>query len=166
MDQDTLTTHFIEAYDQYADELYRFCLFKVSDGERAQDLVQDTFTRYWQALRKNPDIDHPRALLFTIARNRVTDWYRKKKETSLDELQEEGVEFAGQTRHDVEKGAQYAEILKAVDELDEPSRLAILLRYTEGWSPAEIAALNDESPNAVSVRLNRAIKKLQDRLRI
>lgn len=166
MDQDTLTTHFIMAYDQYADELYRFCLFKVSDSERAQDIVQDTFMRYWQALRRNPDIEHPRALLFTIARNRVTDWYRKKKETSLDVLQDEGVEFAGLTGLDIERDAQYAEILKAIQELDEPSREAVLLRYTEGWSPAEIAALNDESANAVSVRLNRAIKKLQDRLRI
>lgn len=166
MDQDTLTARFIEAYDQYANELYRFCLFKVSDSDRAQDLVQDTFTRYWQALRKNPDIAHPRALLFTIARNRVTDWYRKKKEASLDELQEAGVEFAGLTGLDIEKSAQYAEILKAVDELDEPSREAVILRYAEGWTPAEIALLNDESANAVSVRLNRAIKKLQDRLRI
>lgn len=166
MDQDTLSKHFIEAYDQYADELYRFCLFKVSDGERAQDLVQDVFARYWQTLRKNPDITYPRALLFTIARNRVTDWYRKKKEDSLDVLQDEGHEFTGQTGIDVERGAQYAEALKAVDELDEASREAVLLRYTEGWTPAEIAALNNESANAVSVRLNRAIKKLQDRLRI
>lgn len=164
MDQDTLVTHFMKAYDQYADELYRFCLFKVSDSERAQDLVQDTFSRYWQVLRKDPDISHPRALLFTIARNRVTDWYRKKKETSLDKLQDDGVEFTGETRADVERDAQYAEILKAIDTLDEPSREALLLRYTEGWSPAEIAQLNDESANAVSVRLNRAIKKLQERL--
>jgi len=166
MDQDTLTAQFIEAYDQYADELYRFCLFKVSDSDRAQDIVQDTFTRYWQALRKNPDITYPRALLFTIARNRVTDWYRKKKEDSLDELQDQGIEFKGLSGNDIEGNAQYAQILKAVGELDEPSRDAVLLRYTEGWSPAEIAALNGESANAVSVRLNRAIKKLQDRLRI
>ncbi|HWU24655.1 MAG TPA: sigma-70 family RNA polymerase sigma factor [Candidatus Paceibacterota bacterium] len=166
MDQDTLSTHFIEAYDQYADEIYRFCLFKVSDQERAQDLVQDVFARYWQTLRKTPEITYPRALLFTIARNRVTDWYRKKKEDSLDALQEGGVEFTGQTGVDVERDAQYAEILKVIDELDEPSREAVLLRYTEGWSPAEIAALNNESANAVSVRLNRAIKKLQDRLHL
>lgn len=166
MDQDTLTARFIDAYDQYADELYRFCLFKVSDAERAQDLVQDVFTRYWQTLRKDQDIAHPRALLFTIARNRVTDWYRKKKEDSLDALQDEGREFAGQTGTDVERTAQYAEILEAINDLDEPSREAVLLRYTEGWSPSEIAELRDESANAVSVRLNRAIKKLQDRLRI
>src|SRR4051812_26864 len=106
MDQDSLSKHFIDAYDQYADELYRFCLYKVSDPERAQDLVQDVFTRYWQTIRTNPDITYPRALLFTIARNRITDWYRKKKEDSLDALQDEGREFAGQTGTDIVRSAE------------------------------------------------------------
>lgn len=166
MDQDTLKTQFIEAYDQYADELYRFCLFKVSDSERAQDFVQDVFTRYWQTLRTGASVQYPRALLFTIARNRITDWYRKKKEESLDALQDEGIEFQGQTGLDIEHAASHREILEAVEDLDEPSREAIILRFTEGWSPAEIAALHNESANAVSVRLNRAIKKVQDRLHI
>jgi RNA polymerase sigma-70 factor (ECF subfamily) len=166
MDQDTLTAELTQAYDQYADELYRFCLFKVSDPERAKDLVQDVFARYWQTIRTGTDVEYPRALLFTIARNRITDWYRKKKEDSLDAMQEGGIDFTGHTDDDVTKQAEYAEILAAVGELDEPSRDAVLLRYTEGWTPAEIAELNNESANAVSVRLNRAIKKLQDRLRI
>lgn len=166
MDQDTRKQDFIDAYDQYADELYRFCYFKVSNAERAQDIVQDVFTRYWQTLRKGTEVDHPRALLFTIARNRITDWYRKKKEDSLDVLQEEGMELPGQTGQNIQDAASYREILDAVNDLDETSKEAVLLRYTEGWTPAEIAALHNESPNAVSVRLNRAIKKLQDRLHI
>jgi RNA polymerase sigma-70 factor (ECF subfamily) len=166
MDQDTLQSHFIEAYDQYADELYRFCYFKVSDAERAQDFVQDVFTRYWQTIRNGTDVSHPRALLFTIARNRITDWYRKKKERSLETMQDEGREIPDTESAAVTQKAEYDEIRRAIEELDEPSREAVLLRYTEGWTPAEIAALNDESANAVSVRLNRAIKKLQDRLHI
>jgi RNA polymerase sigma factor (sigma-70 family) len=166
MDQDTLTAELTDAYDQYADELYRFCLFKVSDPERAQDLVQDVFARYWQTIRTGTSVAYPRALLFTIARNRITDWYRKKKEDSLDALQEEGLEITGSTGADVADHAQYREVLAAINELDEPSRDAVLLRFTEGWTPTEIAELNHESANAVSVRINRAIKKLQDRLRI
>jgi RNA polymerase sigma factor (sigma-70 family) len=166
MDNETRTKTFIDAYDQYADELYRFCLFKVSDPERAQDIVQDVFTRYWQTVRMDTAITYPRALLFTIARNRITDWYRKKKEDSLDQLTDGGMEVEGGAGVDIEKAASYEEILRAVETLDEPFREVILLRFTEGWSPAEIAALTNETPNAVSVRLNRAIKKLQDRLRI
>jgi RNA polymerase sigma-70 factor (ECF subfamily) len=166
MDQDTLTHEPTTAYDQYADELYRFCFFKVSDSERAQDLVQDVFARYWQTIRTGTKVEHPRALLFTIARNRITDWYRKKKEDSLDVLTEGGIELPGQTSGDVTRAAEYHEILAAVDELDELSREAVLLRFTEGWTPSEIASLNNESANAVSVRLNRAVKKLQDRLHL
>lgn len=166
MDHEPRTNEFIEAYDQYADELYRFCLFKVSDPERAQDIVQDVFTRFWQTIRNDSTIIYPRALLYTIARNRITDWYRKKKEDSLDQLTDEGMEVEGIAGTDIEKSASYEEILRAVQTLDEPSREVILLRFTEGWSPAEIAALTNETPNAVSVRLNRAIKKLQDRLHL
>lgn len=166
MNQETGKAQFIQAYDQYADELYRFCYFKVSDSERAQDLVQESFTRYWQTLRDGKVVGNPRALLYTIARNRITDWYRKKKEDSLDAIQEEGIEFAGFTGADVEQKAQYEELLRAVDELDETSKEAVLLRFTEGWSPSEIAQLHGESANAVSVRLNRAIKRLQERLHI
>ena len=79
-------------------------------------------------------------------------------------LTEGGIEFAGLTGIDVESAASYREALEVIQELDAPSREAVLLRFTEGWSPAEIAALNGESANAVSVRLNRAIKKIQERL--
>jgi RNA polymerase sigma factor (sigma-70 family) len=53
------------------------------------------------------------------------------------------------------------EALRAVGALDDPSREALLMRYVEGLSPKEIAELTGESANAVSVRLNRAIKKVR-----
>ena len=53
------------------------------------------------------------------------------------------------------------EILTVVGQLDEDARDALILRYVEGFTPKEIAALSGESANAVSVRINRAIKKVQ-----
>jgi RNA polymerase sigma-70 factor (ECF subfamily) len=166
MDHASQKTQFMNAYDTHADELYRFCLFKLSDPERAQDIVQDVFTRFWQQLRKGTEVGNARALLFTIARNRITDWYRKRKEDSLDVIAESGIEMTGSDALDVEQAAAFREALAAVDELDEASREVVLLRFTEGWTPAEIAELRNESANAVSVRLNRAIKKLQERLQV
>lgn len=120
--------------------------------------------RFWQTLRTGEPVRHERAFLYTLARNLIIDWYRKKKESSLDVLQDEGIDFAGEGRADVEQAAQMNEVLAVVNELDEASREVILLRYVEGWSPQEIATLNGESANAVSVRLNRAIKKVQERI--
>lgn len=164
MDHHELKALFLAAYDAYADDLYRFCLMKVSNRERAEDLVQDVYTRFWQVLRDGTTPDNTRAFLYTLARNRVIDWYRKKKESSLDQLQEAGIDFAGSGIKEITENAEMERLLKVIQELDEPSRDVLLLRFMEGWTPSEIAALNNESANAVSVRLNRALKKVREHI--
>lgn len=164
MDHEATKAHFLEVYDRHADEIFRFCVLKVSSRERAEDLTQDVFMKLWQAQREGVQIKNERAFLYTLARNQVIDWYRKKKESSLDALREEGIDFPSQAHESIERDAQMREVLEVVNSLDEPSREAVLLRFVEGWTPAEIAALSGESPNAVSVRINRAIKKIQERI--
>lgn len=166
MDQDEAKDYFLLSYDNYADAIYRFVLMKVSDREKAEDITQDVFMRFWQALKEGTVLRNDRALLYAIARNLVIDWYRKKKETSLDALTEEGIEIEGSNEVPILENAMNQEVLRVVYTLDEPSREAILLRFVEGFSPAEIAALNGESPNAVSVRINRALKKVREELRV
>lgn len=161
MDQDETKAYFLQIHDSYADDIYRFCLLKVSNRELAQDLTQEVFTRFWQALREGTVMRSERALLYTVARNLIIDWYRKKKESSLDVLTEAGLEFTGEGAADVEREALMGEALRMINELDEPSREALLMRYVEGLSPKEIADLTGESANAVSVRLNRAMKKVR-----
>ncbi len=166
MDHDEAQDHFLAVYDQYADDIFRFCVLKVSSREIALDLSQDAFMRYWQQLRSGVIVENDRALLYTIARNLVIDWYRKRKERSLDALTEDGFEFAGDDHRSIKEHAEVREVLDVVRELDEPAREALTLRFVEGMSPQEIAALSGETANAVSVRINRAVKKVQDRLHI
>lgn len=166
MDQDETKAYFLQIYDTYADDIYRFCYLRVSNRELAQDLSQEVFTRFWQALREGTVMRSERALLYTMARNLVIDWYRKKKESSLDALTDEGIEFMGDGAKEVTIGAEMEEVLRAVRDLDDPSREALLMRYVEGLSPKDIAELTGESANAVSVRLNRAIKKVRTLLHV
>jgi RNA polymerase sigma-70 factor (ECF subfamily) len=166
MDHDEIRDHFLAVYDQYADDIFRFCALKVSNRETAQDIAQETFMRFWQQLRQGADVKSERALLYTIARNLVIDWYRRRREQSLDAMTDEGFEFASDDHGSITDHAQLREVLEAIKDLDEPSREALTLRYVEGFSPREIAALSGETANAVSVRINRAIKKVQARLRI
>jgi len=165
MDQQEAKKHFLGAYDTHADELYRFCLLKVSSGERAQDFLQDVFTRYWQVVRGGTIPDNPRAYLYTLARNRITDWYRKKKSVSLDAMTDSGFDFEGTSGNEIVRDAETRELLAAINELDEPSRAALVLRFVEGWTPKEIAAYNEETPNAVSVRINRSLAKVRSAMR-
>ncbi|KND47286.1 MAG: RNA polymerase sigma factor [Parcubacteria bacterium C7867-004] len=161
MDQDDTKAYFLQIHDTYANDIFRFCLMKVSSRELAQDLTQEVFMRFWQALREGTKMRSERALLYTMARNLVIDWYRKKKESSLDSLTEQGVDFMGEDGSSIEQSAQMREALDCIRELDESSREALTLRFVDGLSPSDIASLSGESANAVSVRINRALKKVR-----
>jgi RNA polymerase sigma-70 factor, ECF subfamily len=166
MDHDELHEQFLSVYDQYGDDIFRFCAMKISSRETAQDITQEVFMRFWQQIRTGTDVKNERALLYTIARNLIIDWYRRRKEQSLDAMTDGGFEFASDDHGSIADKAQLREVLDTIKELDEPSREALTLRFVEGFSPREIAALSGESANAVSVRINRAVKKVQHRLRI
>lgn len=153
---------FLAAYDEYADAIYRFCYMKVSHTEVAHDLTQESFMRLWQYIRSGKEIENERALLYTFARNLVIDWYRKKKEVSLDVLQDAGADFSGEDHVRITTNAQMREALGVIKTLDEQTRDALLLRYTEGLSPQEIADVLGGTANAISVRINRGIKKVQE----
>lgn len=165
MDQDDAKTYFLETYDAYASDIYRFCLLKVTRPEVAEDISQEVFTRFWQQLREGTELRNPRALLYTIARNLIIDWYRKKKESSLDVLTDQGIDFGSGEHLKITENAEMQEVLRVIHELDEPSRDALLMRFVDGLSPRDIAAITGESANAISVRINRAIKKVQDLIR-
>ena len=164
MDHDELKEHFLSVYDDYADAIFRFCALKVSTRSIAEDLAQETFMRYWQQLRSGVDIGNDRAFLYAVARNLVIDWYRKRREQSLDAMTDEGFEFASDDHHRISEHAEVREVLAVVNVLDEPSREALTLRFVDGLSPKDIAALTGETANAVSVRINRALKKVREHL--
>lgn len=166
MDHDEIKEHFLAVYDQYADDIFRFCALKVTGREVAQDISQETFMRFWQQLRMGMEVGNERALLYTIARNLVIDWYRRRKEQSLDALTDSGFEFASEDHHSITQHAQMREVLDTIKELDDPSREALTLRYVDGLSPKDIALITGETANAISVRINRGLKKVQDRLHI
>jgi RNA polymerase sigma-70 factor (ECF subfamily) len=167
MQPDDLQNQFLAAFDAYQNAIFRFCLLKVSNRDVAQDITQETFMRYWQTLRASEDepekkLSNERAYLYAIARNLVIDWYRRKKDASLDSIMETGMDFEGSiSARTITDYASTEEILKVLNTLEEGDRELILLRYIEGYGPQEIAKLLNESPNVVSVRIHRAIKKLQ-----
>lgn len=161
MDQSTLKAEFLRTYDTYSNDIFRFCTMKVSSREIAQDLTQEVFMRYWQTVRDGEKLKNERAYLYTLARNLVIDWYRKKKESSLDVLTEQGIDFGNDDHTKIERTAQMNEVLSVINKLDDDAREALILRFVDGFTPKEIAAMSGESANAVSVRINRAIKKVQ-----
>jgi RNA polymerase sigma-70 factor (ECF subfamily) len=166
MDHEEMKEQFLMVYDQHADAIFRYCQLKVSSRETAEDISQEVFTRYWQQLRLGKDIQNDRALLYSIARNLVIDWYRKKKEQSLDNLTLAGFEFGTDDHIATVHQAEVREVLGVLEDLDEPTREALTLRFVDGFQPKDIAALTGESANTVSVRITRGLQKVRDHLHI
>ncbi len=160
--------HFTEVYEREVHNLFRFCLLRVSDREKALDLTQEAFTRLWQSYRKSDVIESPKALLFTIARNLIIDWYRKKKSLSLENLSaDEEIEFdvkdEGATEA-IEQGAEVKQVLLLLNKLSPEFREAVYLRYIEGLPPQEIAQVLGLNANVVSIRITRGLARLRELL--
>lgn len=155
----------MEAFSEYGDAIFRFCIVKVSDVEMAEDMTQEVFARYWQYLRDGKEMTNTRSFLYTIANNMAKDWYKKKKADSLDEKMESG-QVPKDNTISPEVFAEYQEVLSTIEDLEPKDKEVLLLRHVEGLEPKDIAALLDEPPNTISVRLNRATKRLQQKLHL
>ncbi|MEX0910351.1 MAG: sigma-70 family RNA polymerase sigma factor [Candidatus Paceibacterota bacterium] len=156
-------TEFTHLYDEYADSIYRYGFFRLSqDKALAEDLVQETFTKTWTAISKGTQITNGKTFLFTVAHNLIIDIYRKKKTASLDQMTAFG--FNPENTEDMgpEKKAEIAEILKYINRLPDNYKQVLILRFVENLGPKEIADIIGESENNVSVRINRGLAKLRE----
>lgn len=161
-EQDT----FLEAYNEYSDPIFRFCLFKLSDRELAKDFMQDTFTKTWVLVsKKKIEIKSLKAVLYKIAGNLVIDEYRRRGRrglgASLDVLHEEGFDV-----YIDESGSMMDQLdgKKAVDliaRIQEPYGEAVFMRYVQGLELDEMAKITGASENTMSVRVHRGISILK-----
>lgn len=155
--------NFLEAYEKYADAIYRYCFFRVFSRERAEELMQETFMKAWQYIYEGKKVDNMRAFAYRIATNLIIDDSRKKKEKSLDAVLEESDAFEPSYDgvREIETRATLKEIVLAMERLDEDERRVLTLRYLEDLDPKDIAEVLDISANNASVKINRALEKLK-----
>ena len=58
---------FLKAFDEYADALFRHAVYRLSDRERAIEIVHDTFTKVWTYIRNGHEIDSDKPFLYKVA---------------------------------------------------------------------------------------------------
>lgn len=151
---------FLAMYDAHADAIFRHCYFRVYDRERAKELTQEAFTRTWQYLALGHEIQNVRAFVYKTLQHLIIDLSRKRKEQSLDAMMDKGSD----PHHTPNMGAQVdASIVTAkLEQIEEPYRTALYMRYIDDLNPREIAQVTGEDVNVISVRIHRATKKLQE----
>lgn len=170
-DGDNQEARFLKAFEEYNDALFRHALLRVSNREKAIDLVHDTFTKVWTYLRGGYEIDTFRPFLYKVLNNLIIDEYRRRKESSLDALLElDGVDegsFEDLSESTAEALAATIDGRRAfelLDELGDQYKEVIILRFVDQLGPREISELIEESENVVSVRIHRGLKLLRQKI--
>lgn len=174
----TAKTHIDEVVNQLGSRLKGFIRNRVNSSEDAEDILQDVFYELAEADQLMKPIEQVSAWLFTVARNRITDSYRKKKPEPIAELQADneddeeifseidGLLISPEDSPEIEylKSLVWVELEKALAELPPEQRLAFELNELEGIPFKEISRITGESENTLISRKRYAVLHLRERL--
>ena len=156
--------------------LRNFIRRRVPDPRDAEDILQDVFYELVEANRLLMPIDHVTGWLFRVARNRITDLFRKKKPerfsaTAVADEDDELLQLEDLLPSpDAGPDALYArsvlldELELAVDELPKAQREVFVAHELEGRSFKEMAAETGVSVNTLLSRKRYAVRHLRARL--
>src|SRR5579863_3513351 len=155
--------------------LRNFIRRRVSDPLDAEDILQDVFYRLVEANRLLMPIEHVTGWLFRVARNRITDLFRKKEPENFSELDEADEEDESSFEDllpspDAGPEALYArkillgEFERALTELPGEQRAVFVAHEFEGRSFKEIADETGVSVNTLLSRKRYAVLHLRERL--
>ena len=172
-----LTPHDREIADAVARErprLRNFIRRRVIDHDEAEDILQDVFEELVEAWRLPEPIEQVGAWLFRVARNRIIDRFRKRKETPLPDQAEDDSEYRldlALPSPDAGPEAAYARaalldtLRAALDELPANQREVFIAHELDGLSFKEMAAATGIGINTLLARKRYAVLHLRERLR-
>lgn len=163
-----------EVFAREAARLGQFIRGRVSDAGIAEDILQDVFSEFVESERQVRPIEQVGAWLYRVARNRITDWFRRKKpETRPPKIDDEGDVEWEDTLASPDAGPDelYArervvqQLIEALEALPDGQRATFIAHELDGLSFQEIAELSGESVNTLLSRKHAAVQSLRKKLR-
>jgi RNA polymerase sigma factor (sigma-70 family) len=160
---------------QFGKRLLSFIRQRVPNEADAEDILQDVWYQFTTTVDTEP-IEQVSSWLFTVARNKITDRYRKKKPDSLDSLLQPDEEDGGPDFSDIlfDKGNNpetvhlrnlfWKTLKEALDELPEDQRNVFIWNEMGDVSFKEIADHPGENVNTLISRKRYAVLYLRERL--
>ena len=173
LEQDQRITEVVE---RDKSRLRNFIRRRVRDPRDAEDILQDVFYELVEANRLLMPIEHVTGWLFRVARNRITDLFRKKEPENFSEIhsadeEDESLQFEDLLPSpDAGPDALYArnvllgELQRAVAELPKEQREVFVAHEFDGRSFKELSAETGVSVNTLLSRKRYAVLHLRERL--
>jgi RNA polymerase sigma factor (sigma-70 family) len=164
----------VQAVKHYGRHLFAFIRSRVNTEEDAEDILQDVWYQL-SSQTKSEDIISLSGWLYRVARNRITDSYRKKKDDRLDSLMTEDEEGIWQlpallaADDDDPETRQWQKMFRealaeALEELPEKQRQVFVWNELEDMTLKEIADQENENIKTIISRKRYAVQHLRKRL--
>lgn len=165
-----------QAIERDETKLRSFIRRQVTDNGEAEDILQDVFYELLEAYRMMKPIEHVTAWLYRVARNRITDLFRRKRTGSLSDpvaAYEDGepllLEELLPSRDEGPEDAYARNLLldsleEAIDELPASQREVFIAHEIEGISFKQLSAETGLSINTLLSRKHYAVLHLRRRL--
>lgn len=165
----------IQAIQSYGKQLFGFIRSRVPTNEDAEDILQDVW--YQLSNQSSPDeIESMSGWLHRVAKNKITDKYRRKKETSLDDYSNADDDgellhiadlFLADTNDTDTKELQqlfWETLFDALEELPEKQREVFILNELEEKTLQQVADMKGENLKTIISRKRYAVLHLRKRL--
>jgi RNA polymerase sigma factor (sigma-70 family) len=159
-------------------QLLGFIRRRVENEEDARDILQDVYYQLTAGFNDIRLASSATAWLFSVARNRITDHYRKKKPERLSDksVRQQGEEgplmledilpaLTRSPEDEYMRGVIWEKIEESLDRLPEEQREVFVLHEFEDMSFKEIASLTGEGINTLLSRKRYAVTYLREQLR-
>jgi RNA polymerase sigma factor (sigma-70 family) len=153
--------------------LFAFIRSKIRSLEESEDLLQDVYFQALCSLNVLEAVDNLTGWLYTVAKNKIIDWYRKKRlpTVSIEAFFENGFSFKDflaeeipDSLDDESRELVFQAIMEAIDELPDKQKYVFIQQVVEGKTFRELVQETGESINTLTARKRYAIQFLQGRL--
>ncbi|WP_342599320.1 sigma-70 family RNA polymerase sigma factor [Psychrobacillus sp. FSL H8-0483] len=136
--------------------LYRLAYSYVKNKENALDIVQESIFKSLKSIDQLNEIGYLKTWLYRIVINTSLDFI--KKHGRMQAMDDDVLHSFMPEQRDVERDY---DLYEAIDQLKEPYKTIIVLRYFEDLKIEEIAEIQNENTNTIKTRLYAALRKLR-----
>lgn len=168
--------HISEIVASYSNRLLGFIRARVASEQDAEDILQDVFFQLTDNLLSTRPIEQVTSWLFTVARNKITDRHRKKRETSIDAPSEDDENSLdlGELLSDADDTPEmvylrslfWKALAEALDELPPAQKDVFVMHEIDGMSFNEIAEITGIGVATLISRKRYAVIHLRERLSV
>lgn len=155
---------FEKVFREMGPRLYRFALTYLMNADMAEDVVQDTFLRFWTALDTLPENTRVSTYLYTSVKNSCLNYYKHLRvEDSNRTKLTEAMVFMGSLQYEDCDGL-FEKVQDCLQKLPEQQRRVLELKIFKNMSYKEIAGELSLSEVTVHTHVKRAYKAIRESL--